>query len=338
MTASAGVPDARTSPSGRDGLEYHQLFRAGRQPVAAWSLLGALAVAVLFLVVNVVVVVSVFTVWFAATGTPADEVTDKVARLADTDPVTPGVLLFVNLVIVLAIPGTWLCVRAFQGLAPRWLTSVRPRVRWRWLAASFGVSLFALVLTIVLGSLLPASGDTGTVSGELNDFTATSRDFLLVIVLLTPLQAIAEEYVFRGYLTQAFGGLVADLRVSRAVAVLAPAVLFALAHGTQDFPVFVDRLAFGISAGILVIATGGLEAGIAYHVVNNLLAFGITLAVGDMTTVLTPEGGSWWDVALTVLKSVIFVGLSIWVARRMGVQTRVSREGLAELARPGARV
>ncbi len=82
---------------------------------------------------------------------------------------------------------------------------------------------------------------------------------------------------------------------------------------------FLDRFAFGVVAGVLVIATGGLEAGIAYHVLNNLLAFGIALFFGDMTSALNPSGGTWWDVVVSFVKSAIFVVLSIWVARRMGV-------------------
>ena len=39
-----------------------------------------------------------------------------------------------------------------------------------------------------------------------------------------------------------------------------------------------------------MITTGGLEAGIAMHVLNNFLAFGAALAFGDMTTALTPTG------------------------------------------------
>ena len=39
---------------------------------------------------------------------------------------------------------------------------------------------------------------------------------------------------------------------------LVPALIFALAHGlSQDWPVFFDRFAFGVVAGILVIRTGG---------------------------------------------------------------------------------
>ncbi len=66
-----------------------------------------------------------------------------------------------------------------------------------------------------------------------------------------------------------------------------------------------------------------------------MLAFSLALAYGDMTTALSPEGGTWWDVLLSITKSVVFVALSIWVARRMGVQTRTDR---TELERPRARV
>lgn len=320
------APDAPVldKPGVRD-VEYQQLFRAGRQPMWAWSLLGLFAVAVLFLVVNAIVVVLGFAVYYAATGVPTDQLQDRLTALADTDLTTPASLLFVHLVLVLAIPEVWAVTRVVNGLRPGWVTSVAPKVRWTWLLVSFGVSVVTLVASIVLAALLPTSGEGEDLGGGVNDVTTTTIQFLLVIVLLTPFQAIAEEYVFRGYLTQAFGGLATRLWVSRALGVVVPAVLFALAHGVQDLPVFIDRLAFGLTAGILVIATGGLEAGIAQHIVNNLLAFGLALFLGDITTVLDPQGGTWWNVLVTVIKSVLFVGLSIWAARKLGVVTRADR-------------
>src|SRR3546814_5093613 len=118
--------------------------------------------------------------------------------------------------------------------------------------------------------------------------------FALVVLFLTPLQAAGEEYAFRGYLTQVFGG-----HFPTVVAILVPAVLFALAHGAQDPPIFVDRLAFGIVSGVLVVMTGGLEAGIAMHVLNNWLAFGLALAFGDLGEALTPTGGPGWSLPVT---------------------------------------
>ena len=70
----------------------------------------------------------------------------------------------------------------------------------------------------------------------------------------------------------------------------APSLLFALAHGAQDAPIFFDRLRLRRSSpACLVIVTGGLEAGIAMHVLNNWLAFGLALAFGDMSDGAQPD-------------------------------------------------
>ena len=181
-------------------------------------------------------------------------------------------------------------------------------------------SVVALLASLGVGLLLPLAPGESPV-GEVNDFTSRTRDFLIVILLLTPLQAAGEEYLFRGYLTQAFGSLLWARRASQALAVLGPALIFALFHGlSQDAPVFFDRFAFGVVAGILVIRTGGLEAAIAMHVLNNFLAFGLALAFGDLTTALTATGGSsWWMILSTLTQSLVYLGLATWVAKAMGV-------------------
>ena len=149
------------------------------------------------------------------------------------------------------------------------------------------------------------------------------------MLLLTPLQAAGEEYAFRGYLTQAFGGLVRH----PAVAVVVPSILFALAHGVgQSWPIFFDRLAFGLVAGTLVILTGGLEAGIAMHVLNNWAAFGLALAFDDMSDVLTPTGGTWWSVPVTLTQSLVYLGLAVLVCRRRRLQT-TTNPGVLEASR-----
>ncbi|HEX2773301.1 MAG TPA: type II CAAX endopeptidase family protein, partial [Micromonosporaceae bacterium] len=255
-----------------------------------------------------------FAVWFLLRGDP---VIAGMERLLDLNDPTPAGLAYLNLTLASAIPVTWLLVRALHGVRPRWLASVRPRIRWGWFATCLGLSVLALVLTLVVSSLLPAVDQGTPISGDLNELTPTLRDFLLVVLLLTPLQAAGEEYAFRGYLTQAFGGIVRH----PLPAVLGPAFLFALAHGAQSAPVFVDRFAFGVLAGVLVILTGGLEAGIAMHMLNNWLAFGMALAFGDMASALNPTGGSWWSLPVTLTQSLGYLALVLWVARRRGLGT-----------------
>jgi len=319
--AAQGVAQPVPPPvRAQEPVEYHLIHRTGK---SSWwrSLLGVLTLAaMLFLVVQVLLVL-VFVAYYVATGA---DVADRVSALVDTGDVTPLTLAYLNLSLAAAIPVSMFVTWAFHGLRPRWLASVLPRIRWRWMLVCFGLSIVALFATLVVGALVPQQGETADMAGGLNEVTAQTRNFALVVLLLTPLQAAGEEYAFRGYLTQAFGGLFAGLGpwAARIAAVLLPATLFALAHGAQDAPIFFDRFAFGVVAGVLVIATGGLEAAIAMHVLNNFLAFGLALAFGDMTSALNPSGGSWWSLPVTLTQSLVYTALAIWVARRMGVLTR----------------
>jgi membrane protease YdiL (CAAX protease family) len=284
-----------------------------------WRPILGVVVGVLLLLVAQVALLAAFVVVFVATGT--DDLGDRLDALSETSHVTPSLLAYLNLSLAAAIPIALLLTRVLHGMPAGWVSSVVGRLRWKWMAVTFGLALVALLATVVVGSFVPAAGDPADSSGGLNHWSDTTRDFVIVIVLLTPLQAAGEEYAFRGYLTQAFGGLFR----SRVAAVLIPAVLFALAHGAQDAPVFFDRLAFGIVAGVLVIATGGLEAGIAMHVLNNFLAYGFALAFSDMTTALNPTGGSWWTLPTTLTQSLVYLALAIWASRRMGVSNAVDR-------------
>jgi len=298
--------------------QYHELHRVGRPGI--WrSLLGSVLLLLLvFVLVPLVAGLAAFALLLAAGRTT----TEAAATLDVTAEATPTGLALLNVVIAAAIPATWAVTWWLHRLKPRWVSSVAPRIRWRYLLACLGVSVVALLASLGVGLLLPLAPGEAPV-GEVNEFTARTRDFLLVILLLTPLQAAGEEYLFRGYLTQAFGSLVWSRRVSQALAVLGPALIFALFHGlSQDVPVFFDRFAFGVVAGILVIRTGGLEAGIAMHVLNNFLAFGLALAFGDLTSALNATGGSsWWMILTTLTQSLVYLGLASWVARSMGLVT-----------------
>jgi membrane protease YdiL (CAAX protease family) len=294
------------------GLPYHLVQRGGR-PGAWRPIVGVVALIACFVVVVPVLVQIPFAVGLAVSG---HDVVDGVERMLDLDDPTPLGLAYLNVSIAGAILVTWLLARVLHGLRPGWLASVAPRIRWRWFVVCFGLSVVALFATLVVSVLVPAQGESVEMDGGLNDFTTTTRDFLLVVLLLTPLQAAGEEYAFRGYLTQAFGNLFG----LPWAAVVVPAVLFALAHGAQSPPVFFDRLAFGLVAGLLVVLTGGLEAGIAMHVLNNWLAFGLALAFGDMASTLNPVGGSWWTIPVTLTQSLVYLGVVMLVFRRLGLR------------------
>ena len=301
------MPDAPAAA----GVEYHRVHELGRPGV--WRpIVGVLLLGLLTFVVGPFLLTLPVVAWALAQGGDWQE---HLRTALDTEHVSPFALGFLNVVLACGIGYAFLVTWWLHRLRPGWITSVLPRMRWRFFAIGLGLSVVALIATLIVGALLPAgsANDSTEISGELNAFTSTTRDFLLVVLFLTPFQAAGEEYVFRGYLTQAFGGIFH----SRVVAVVVPAVLFALAHGAQSAPIFVDRLAFGLVAGALVILTGGLEAGIAMHVLNNFAAFGLALAYGDMSEALNPTGGSWWSLPATLTQSLLYLWLATAAARTM---------------------
>jgi len=318
------VPEAPATQ--REGLPYHLVLRGG-WPGKWRPVVGLIALAVGMVLLLPLLVIVPFAVYYASTG---QEVGTSVTRLVDLTQPTPAGLAYLNLALAGLIPLTWLLVRFLHGLRPRWVSSVFPRLRWGYLFICLGLSFVALIATVAVSALLPQQAAT-SMSGGLNEFTPTLRSFLLVVLFLTPLQAAAEEYAFRGYLLQAFGGLFR----SPYLAVGASSLLFALAHGAQDPPIFFDRFAFGLVAGTLVILTGGLEAGIAMHVLNNWLAFSVALAFGDMGSALNPSGGTWWSIPVTLTQSLTYLALAWWVARQLGLTTRTDP---AVLAAPERRV
>ncbi|MFJ5896501.1 type II CAAX prenyl endopeptidase Rce1 family protein [Streptomyces sp. NPDC093064] len=192
------------------------------------------------------------------------------------------------------------------------VASVTGRPRWRWLAWCLLAAVPPMVLLPMVAIFLP--DDQGDGGGS--DVWVGWQTFLLslaMLVVLVPLQSAAEEYVFRGWLLQAAG---AFLR-SPWLAVLPQAVLFAAAHGWGTPWGFADLLVFGAVAGLLTIRTGGLEASIALHALNNLLAFGVSAMYVDGLASDETAADAPWQLALVDMASVLlFAAIVLWLARR----------------------
>ena len=105
--------------------------------------------------------------------------------------------------------------------------------------------------------------------------------------------------------------------------VVVSSAVFALLHGTQNLPLFVDRLAFGLLAALLVWRTGGLEAGIAAHIVNNVSAFVIAGLTSTIATLKAINEITWLNAAFDVGGFAIFAVLAYALSRLMRLRTRV---------------
>lgn len=237
-------------------------------------------------------------------------------RALSLEAVTWQGLLYLNLALALLVPATWFIVRVVHGMAPRWVMSVRPGIRWRFFWACFGLALVAILASVVVSAFLPS--DPNDLGATTNEWTGRMTAIAVVVLVTTPLQALGEEYVFRGYLMQAFGALTRRPWI----AVVLTSLLFAVAHGGQNLPLFLDRFVFGLMAGYVVLRTGGLEAGIALHIWNNLVAFGLALALGNIDDTLNVSEVSWSNIPLTITQNGVYLLLVLLVARRMGITSR----------------
>lgn len=223
-------------------------------------------------------------------------------------------LISTDLALACLIPVVLVLARFIQHRSPKWICSVQPGMRWRYLLVVALVAVVVLNLTQVLSR-----------GGQPYHFTVPHLwwAWLLAILLTSPLQAAAEEFFFRGYLMGSLGTLGANKWVSA----VGSALIFALFHGTQNLWLFIDRFSFGLAAGVLVILTGGLEAGIAAHAVNNLFAFGYAVFQGGAATARGVTSMDWQD-AVWDVGGFVCAALAAWsIGRAMKIARRTPQGG-----------
>jgi uncharacterized protein len=83
-----------------------------------------------------------------------------------------------------------------------------------------------------------------------------------------------------------------------------------VAHGPPDVSTFLDRFAVGLAASAVVWLTGGLEAAIALHAVNNIVVFLLAGTLGDGSARAdTPGGVGTVSLLITVLALAAYVAV-----------------------------
>lgn len=293
---------------------YHQLLRTRTH---RWwkTLLGLPAAVAVWVVLSVVLTIG-FVVW---TQFVTEDRENFLLELED-DLGATDVLLFANLSLAVLIPACWVAVLLAHQHRIGWLSSVARRLRWRLVGGYALLAVAVLGVSTALAVVLPESLGGGLPG---IDPPAAGRVAVLAAVFLitTPLQAAAEEYFFRGYLAQAIGSWIRPERIALGASALVTATLFAVAHGQQDFWLFTDRFAFGLIAAFLVYRTGGLEATIALHTVNNLLAFAYSTATGGLAEALAATEVGWQYAVLDIAALLTFLAATWWWTARHPHQT-----------------
>ncbi len=291
------------------GARYDHLARNGAREI--WRpIVGTITVALAFVLVGVVVVVAGVVI-SAALGMPAPP--DRPEQLSG-DPLLG--LVFLLLSIALVLPLVFGTAALIQRRRPGTLSSVAGRLRWPWLLQCVGVA----VVAVVLGQLVQVLTFTLTGRGDEAGFSwAGWSGFLpalVIIVLLVPFQAATEEYLFRGWLVQAVGSRLN----SPWWAIVIGSLIFVSLHGYTGAGML-DVFSFGVVTGFLAVRTGGLEAPIALHVVNNMTAFGLSAAAGELEKAMEQGEVPWQSLSGTVVQLSVFALGVLFLSRKRSIGT-----------------
>ena len=290
-------------------VPYHRLARTDDhrwwRPVA-----GTLVVAVGGTALGLAVFL-VFTLAAAAAGRPdgADEVPSFGPR-ADLAAAFLG--------IAALLPAALLAARWIQRRPAGTLSSVTGRVRWRWLLTCLPVAFVTIVVFLAAGlGLAAVTGDDTGLGDALTGWPSFLAS-MAVLILVVPPQAAAEEYVMRGWLLQGLGTWFRKPWVP----IAAQAVVFAALHGWGTPWGFADLMIFGLVAGWLTVRTGGLEAAVALHVMNNLVSAVLSAAYGDLGLDETAADMPWQLAVVDLPVLLGYAAVIVRLSRRRGLTTR----------------
>jgi Predicted metal-dependent membrane protease len=106
---------------------------------------------------------------------------------------------------------------------------------------------------------------------------ASARGWAVLLLVILPLIAVFEEFLFRGVLIGAFA---AGFDVSPWVLVVASSLVFGLGHGAQGRAGILVSGLLGLVLGSVFVVSGSLTLVIVAHYVVNALEFGVHEGIG----------------------------------------------------------
>lgn len=259
------VVDARLP---REPVEYQHVLRG---PANRWW--KPVLSLILLLLITVTALMSVSIVAAAALFASGSLSAGSAGALSDLDLNNPIVFALSMLSLAILIPISLLVIRLAHGVPAGYLHSVAGRFRWGWAGRLTLVLLPFYIAYVGLFALL---------SGMTWNPNASWAILLPIVLILVPLQSAGEEYAFRGVLMQTVGSWIPHRWISLVIPGAMSVVTFALVHGSLDPWILVDLGLFAALAVYVTWRTGGLEAAVVLHALNNVLLFGANVANGDM--------------------------------------------------------
>lgn len=190
---------------------------------------------------------------------------DPMEILRDLDK---NIQLFLLLIpFAVGFLGLWLVVVKLHERSLVSITTARPIVDWSRVVFTF--LLWSVITTALLGLDFFLNPESFSWNFDSKKFVVL---FLIAIVFI-PIQTSLEEFIFRGYLMQGFGGLFKNAWAP----LLMTSIIFGVLH---LFNPEVDKLGYGILIyyigtglflGIMTLMDDGIELALGFHAANNLI-------------------------------------------------------------------
>jgi membrane protease YdiL (CAAX protease family) len=197
------------------------------------------------------------------------------------------------------------------------LSSRRAFDRRRLAHYSTGAALLVAAGMGVVGTVAPAATGWTTLA-----ISSTTIAFLAVTLLTTPVQAVGEELAYRSTVLPAAASWVRPVRPALALGLVVSTVVFTVLHGSTDPWLAGYFTVVALSTGLMMILSSGMEAPIAFHVVNNVLVGVVNnvLSGGETATIdrATDTGGPYL---------LILVAVNIGMVALVAVYERRVRRG-----------
>jgi len=303
-TAPPPAPGPGAPPNAPEGVRFHHLARLWG--VGAWRCVGsALATLAGFALAAVAFVAA--AVWLV-----------PLLGLSMDGQRVQLVLLYGA--VAASLPVVLITVRLIERRPVGTLWSVRGRPRWSWLGVCLCVAVPAVLAMatamMIIGMVTGNGGPAAPVEWVRWDGIGEYLAGLALMLSIVAVQTAAEEVIFRGVLLQAAGRFFRSMWPP----VLIQAVVFAAVHGVGNWWGSLTMLCVGVVLGWLAVRTGGLEAGIALHLVVNVLPIPILFAAtGENGSIAagTAADATAWIAAVQPVGAAIYAAAVVYIAARM---------------------
>ena len=192
--------------------------------------------------------------------------TDEKALMTFLNPNLSLFLLMLS--FAFAFLAIFLVIKYFHKQTFLSVTTSRSKMDWNRFFFSFSIwGIFTIASTVIMYYANPEGF-------EINFKPIPFAILAVIAIVLIPIQTSTEEYIFRGYLMQAF----ANLAKNKWFPLVMTSVIFGTMHIANPevqklgYIIMIYYIGTGLFLGILTLMDEGMELALGFHAANNLIA------------------------------------------------------------------